>query len=205
MGRLPCFPAAAGWRPFIFYLAFVLVVEGFGAAMQAAWRQEHQENNYSYYNALIAVQAVFFTWLFGRIFQHQQRSRLITRIVLGCFLVVFATEALSYPFKTYYVFSRILLAAALLFACCSYFLDLLRSNTTTSPLRVPYFWIVTGLFFFYLGTVPFVAFRKQIAAYRSAHPQSQIILILTGASVVLYTCWIIAFLCKKKEPTWKPS
>lgn len=195
----------AGWRPFVFYLAFVLVVEAFGAAMQAAWRREHGESNYSYYNALVAVQAIFFSWLFTRIFAHQQRAALMIRIFFGCFAVVYATEAISNPFKDYYLFSRILLAAILLFACCSYFLDLLRSNTTASPLGEPYFWIATGLFFFYLATIPFLAFRKQIAAYRSAHPDSNISYILTGASLVLYTCWIIGFLCTKKERIWKRS
>ncbi|RYD87747.1 MAG: hypothetical protein EOP50_20260 [Sphingobacteriales bacterium] len=126
-------------------------------------------------------------------------------IFLGCFAVAYIMEAATYPFKDYYIVSRILLAALILFACCSYFLNLLRSNTVASPLSVPYFWITTGLFFFYLATIPFLAFRKQIAAYRSAHPDSNISYIFTGASLVLYACWVIGFLCKKREQLWKPS
>ncbi|GAB4093544.1 hypothetical protein [Flaviaesturariibacter terrae] len=194
-----------GWRPFLLYLALVLLIEAGGGWMKARWGAAHHLNNYPFYNGLIAVQAFFFYWLFNRVFAHQKNARMVSSIFLGGFALFFGSEALTHPFFTYYLFSRILLAAILLFASCYFFLDLLRNNITDSPLRVPFFWIVTGLFFFYLGTIPFLAFRSQIAAYRSAHPDSNIGYIVVGASVVLYTCWIIAFLCKRKEPQWKPS
>lgn len=44
----------------------------------------------------------------------------------------------------------------ILLLCLSRFLTLLKNEEVTNPLRSPFFWISTGLFFYFLGVLPFL-------------------------------------------------
>jgi len=156
------------------------------------------EPNMIFFNINILLQAIFCTLLFC-IFYPSQWMR---RVAIGSFivfLVFFLVEITRTPISAYNLHSRQLLSFEVVLLCCLFYFSLIRNDSVLDPLSFPPFWIVTGLFFYYFGSMGLFAFRDSVAQLRLSNNISIYTLVIAAFNLILYGNWIIGFVCMKRQ------
>lgn len=185
---------AGYYQLFIFYLLAVLLAEFTGFYMRTVLVKP----NHMVYNTLMMVQVVFFLYL---LYQFQQ-SAMFRKTILAAgllFVLVFIIEGTLHSFAAYNKYSRQLLSLIMVVYSCSFYYSLLKNDTVKNPLYYPPFWIVTGLFFYYFGSVVMFAFFEKVSKIKLSGNLSFYTLVMSCLSGILYGCWIIGFIWKKKQ------
>lgn len=179
------------WGLFIPYMLIILAVETLGYLLRI-----NKLPNYIHYNSLLALQVVFFTYLFTKFFDANKfrRSLLIAGAV---FIIMFLAESTSLGFAGYNKISRLAFSWYIVFWSLLFYLELLRNDRIFVPLRYAPFWIITGLFFFYFGTAVVFSFQQVVSKIKLTGNISFYNLVMSGLSCILYGCWIIGFICQK--------
>lgn len=190
------------WRLFIVYLLITLGVEFTGFYM----KMEGLKTNSVVYNGLIFIQIIFFGFLFNR-FHSSSKSRHIVIAFTGILFCFFLVESIikaqeAILFSVYHKNSRLALGIYVVLFSCSFFLSMIKSDHIKNPLQHPPFWIVTGLFFYYFGSFVLFAFRDKVKEMRLAGDVLLFEIIMATLCVVLYGCWVIGFLRKRKQIQW---
>jgi hypothetical protein len=136
-----------GLRWFMPYLLFVVVVELTGRYYS---RELHKSNAWLY-NVSIPLEYLFYTYLF---FVHYY-NRKFKKIATGFFLIFPLFTGINFLFIQQTVrFNTNFLKVGSFFMiifCCLYFIDLLRIEKIVNPLKLPMFWISSGLLLFNAG------------------------------------------------------
>lgn len=182
------------WRLFIIYLFITILVEIIGFY----YRFELQKPNYPFYNGYMIIQAAFFSFLFTR-FNRTGWIKWLPALLLAAFTMFFIFEGISNSFSRYNGHSRQLLAIFTVLLSCLFYLSLLKDDNITKPLNYAPFWIVTGLFFYYFGSIPMFALYDKVSGIKLSGNISFYNLVMGSLSCILYGSWIIGFLWKKKQ------
>lgn len=186
--------AAGYWRLFTVFLIVTIFVEFAGYY----YRYELKTANYPVYNFLMLLQAGFFGWLFYR-FHSVRVLQLLVLVFLAVFLLFFFAEGIYHSFGSYHKYSRQFLSFCVVLYSCTYYFTLVKNDAVKTPLRHPSFWIVTGLFFYYFGSIAMFAFFDKVSAIKLAGNISFYTLVIGSLSCILYGCWIIGFIWKHKQ------
>jgi hypothetical protein len=182
------------WRLFIIYLFLTLFAEGVGYFMHF----ELQKPNYIVYNIFMIIQSAFFCYLFISFF-NLRKFKLLSIICLLIFLSIYLTESIINHFGSYNKVSREYLSINVVLLSCIYYLQLLRENDIQNPASYGSFWIVTGLFFFYFGTIVMFSLYSFVARIKLSGDLSFYNIVLGTLSAIQYGAWITGFICKKKH------
>ncbi len=104
-------------------------------------------------------------------------------------LSIFIFEVNVFPSISYSVGCLLIVGV-----CIYYFYELFHYPSSASLLRVPAFWICTGLLFFYICSFPLFGLYKLLYS-ASSTIMNNISTILDVMNVFLYTFFTTAFLC----------
>jgi len=179
------------FRLFPFFLLFIVVVE---LAGDYTGRVLHY-NNAWFYNFSTTLEFIFYTHIFSRTL----RNPVYKKMTLGfmvCFpLLVLLNMAFIQGFTEFHSYTNALGSISMIIFCCFFFYELLLNPLEGELHKVPMFWISTGILFFYLGDLSFdllYNLLKNDAIGRDLFKSINNNLIL-----ILYSCFIIAFLCQR--------
>ena len=194
---------AGYWSLFIFYLIITVTAETIGY-----YFHEIQQSNYSVYHVFNLIQIFFFSFFFYR-FQKNEEVKYWLFIGIEIFILGFMIEGMFLSFtknktafvSNYNLYSRMFLSVFVTFFCCNFYFSIIKDNTILRPVKYAPFWIITGLFFYYFGSLPLFAFYKFVAPIKlkSLVPPYFWTLVMGTLSVILYGSWIIGFICKKRQ------
>jgi len=188
---------------FVYYLGFVLLIE-----MAGFYFSSQKIPNSYLYNLLIVVQVFFFSWLFNR-YQHDKKMKKIIINIVPLFLLVTVVETcyrlFNLPFTEHYnKYSKLMLVIMVLTYSFSFFVGLLKDDGLKDPLRSGKFWIVAGLFMFYLSSTPMTSFDEQVSKIKLLGNITFYTLVMGLINLILYGSWIIAFICLRKTTSSNP-
>lgn len=190
------------WRLFILYLLITITIEAFGFYYATSLHR----SNYPFYHSLMIMQVLFFTFLFIK-FQLSKKIRIGLLIGLAIFILFFTGEGVYYSLSkseslfiaNYNKYSRMLLSVFVTLFSCIFYFSIIKNDAIKGPLKYPPFWIVTGLFFYYFGSLPMFAFSKIVSQIKLGGNISFYGIVMGSLSCILYGSWIIGFICKKKQ------
>lgn len=182
------------WSFFIPYLLITILIESAGYY----YRVELKKPNYPFYNFFMFAQLLFFAFLFYKFHQSKRIKQWVSILVI-VFVLVFITEGIINSFASYNKYSRQFLSIFVVLFSCTFFFSILKDDTIKSPVRYPPFWIVTGLFFFYFGSIAMFAFFDKVSQIKLSGNISFYTLVMGCLSCILYGSWIIGFICMKKQ------
>ena len=182
------------WRLFVLYCAVLLLAEFAGFYMRTVLEQP----NNVIYNLLMLLQAAFFLYLMYRFHQSVQVRKAIGIAGL-LFLLLYISESVLQEFSAYNKYIRQYLALAIVFFSCTFYFTLLKNDEVKSLLSYPAFWIVTGLFVYYFGTVVMFAFFDDVSKLKRSGNSYFYTIVMGCLSFILYGSWIIGFIWKKKQ------
>jgi hypothetical protein len=113
-------------------------------------------------------------------------------ILLTLYSWVFLKALYSFPEKL-----NLMEALFILVPCLYYYYEILKHSTSRPLYQDPIFWIVTGIFFFFVTITPFFLLDKSVNQY--FHFLYEHIYSINYLSyIILYSCFTNALLCKIK-------
>ncbi len=152
-------------------------------------------SNHWIYNVFTPIEFTFYLYFFYIIINNNVIRKGI-RIGWAIFFA-FAILNISF-FQTFWSFNSYtytLGSIEVIFCCCLYLIDLMRSRDYVNLAKYPYFWVCTGVIFFYLGSFASDALFEFIRINNKTNLSYLTRFIIDSLNVILYSCFIIAFLC----------
>lgn len=150
------------WNWFTVYLGIIFLTEMAGEYLLFV-KGELSSNIalYSYFG--IPVQFVFFFWLFSKMYK-KISVRILSIVSVSVYLICLIID-LAYINKIEFYFesfSYVIGCLFLLLFLLVFFYNLVSSDEIVRFKSNKLFWVSTGALFFYIGTLPFFAFRKKL-------------------------------------------
>jgi hypothetical protein len=81
--------------------------------------------------------------------------------------------------------------------CCLFFHEVFLNPQELELHKEPMFWISTGILFFYLGDFSYNVWYNILMKYSMDKDRNLFTYINNNLILVLYSCFTIAFLCKR--------
>ncbi len=154
-------------------------------------------------NTLVAfVELLVYFHYFRKILKGDKIKNILTGLTLifSAIIIVFLTTRFSFVTNRYNYISYMagtIEFIFLLFPCIFYFLQLFKTNSLLPLTHRPSYWIVTGIFFYSLVSIPYYLLNKYFIniQYESRHIFDAVFYYIPFA--VNFIFLIKAFLCKK--------
>lgn len=177
---------------FIPFLFLTVVVELLGRL----WASEIAFIKYAMYNIFTSLEFIFYAFLF---YIHFKKRNLKLLILLFIPLFILATvlnfvfiQGLNKTFNTYtFLFGSFFVV---IFCCCFFYEAVLPDKIDQQLSKQPFFWIVSGLLIYYLGSVIINALFEYLTSNDLREEGTRIYGIINNSLIViLYTSFCIAF------------
>lgn len=176
-------------RVFPPFLLLTLIAEVWGDYLWQSGR-----NNIPHYNFFSAFEIVFYLFFLAKI--HHTKNIRKAIYILTPIYIVFAFLNIMYfqGYNTFHTISFSIGSLLIVFFSITYFLDLLRLPKSEDLVTNPYFWICSGLLFFYICGFPLYGLVNLWAdiAPILIDNLSRFINIL---NIFLYSLFTISFIC----------
>lgn len=183
-------------RYLIYLLVFVLITEAIGLY----FRKVLHKGNAHFYNILIIIEFTVYYSLFKYYLKNRYLKKMINYLLYGFPIVSMLNMIFIQRFLYFATYSAQLGAIITIILCCIYFRQLLTTNSELDLAKEPFFWISTGLLFFYFvgffnEALISINFRislgsKEMSLYK---------IINNILVIILYTNFIIAFRCFRSK------
>jgi hypothetical protein len=123
----------------------------------------------------------------------------ITLIMTVLLLTLYGWELYTYGSQDFLSITNTTFGGCLILLCLLYYYNLFTNEDDLLLTKIPAFWFVTGCFIFYATATGFNAFYNEINYFSEVYKLSIRFLGLNLINVIMYGCWIKAFLCLRKN------
>lgn len=179
---------------FIPLLGIVLVVE-WGSVFR---NFQINGSNHWIFNILTTIEFVFYFCLFYHA-PNQLKAKTAAFFTAVFFPVVVIANCIFFQgFNQFHTNTYVLGSLLIVLFACLYFRQLLQTPAEINLFRIPFFWIATGLLFFYAGQVVVMAIFPHLAYAKDETFTEIFFTVVHNLNVLLYCCFIVAFLCQRK-------
>lgn len=188
------------WGSLRWFMLFTVLVEIAGHTLLTM-----NIPNHWLYNLYLPVEMLFKYYLLYRICDAYFQVKYLALPFILLFGILYIYESVLSGFKEYSVWSNSVASVGILAMCCSYFYYFLKKEEYVDIYQHAPFWLVTALFFFYLGGTACNIFFKYLAdIYAKQHIPIRYI-IYTLLNFIFYGCWSYSFVCRYREKTSSSS
>lgn len=179
---------------FVPLLALTLVVE-WGSLFR--YFQIHGSNHWIF-NILTTIEFSFYFYLFQQALRKIMIKRISFTTALFFPVAVLSNCFFLQGFNHFHTNTYIVGSLLIILFACSYFYQLLQTPKQMKLFALPFFWIATGLFFFYAGQFVIMAIFPHLVYAKDKAFTEIFHAIVYNLNIFLYCCFIIAFLCQHK-------
>lgn len=179
------------FRLFPFFLLFIVVVELTG---DYTGRVLHYKNSWLY-NISTTLEFIFYAYIFSCTLRNPAYKKMTLVFMVFFPLLVLLNMALLQGFSEFHSYTNALGSVLMVIFCCFFFYELLLNPLEGQLHKVPMFWVSTGILFFYLGDLSFDLLYNLLK--NDAMGRDLFKSINNNLILILYSCFIIAFLCQR--------
>lgn len=177
------------------FLGITLLVENY-----ALYLRNKGSDTYVLYSFFTSIEFAFYLYVLSCII-HNLKMRLTIRYVLIINALIALINILFIQKNSFNSISYSFSCLLIVFFSIYYFLELFRQPKFVNLINEPPFWICSGLLFYYCCSFPLFS----LAAFVSTVPQSllnNLIILVYVINALLYSLFIIAFLCRIRMPKY---
>jgi len=156
-------------------------------------------NNSWFFNIFTTIEFLYYSFIFYHLFTtHFKRN--IVAITVGMFLIfTWINIFFIQGFRRFHTISYRVGAIMIVVWCFLYFRQLIQSAEYIVLIKNPYFWISTGLLFFYLGFFFYFSAFDYIVYKKVRFSVALFNIISDTLNILLYSCFVIALICPRKK------
>jgi hypothetical protein len=169
--------------PFPFFLGFIVLAE---LTVKYAWTRLLLPDT-DWYVVAATAGFVFYAFIFSRYLKDP-----VFRKIAAGFMIVYPALVLLDGW-----WRQGLGALCMILFCCRFFYELLLHPLEAKLRRDPMFWISTGILFFYLSDLSYSLLFHFMEKFAGDEWRKVFQSINNNLILMLYSCFIIAFLCKR--------
>ena len=156
-------------------------------------------NNAWFFNLFTTFEFLYYCFIFYSILESYSQKKILLFSGVAFFILAGVNIFFIQGFYKFHTISYRLGAVMIIVWCFLYFRQLLRSSEYIVLLRNPYFWISTGLLFFYLGFFFYFSAFDYIVYKKISFNRELWIVISNILNILLYSCFLIALICQRKN------
>ena len=180
-------------RPFPLFLGFIVLTE-----LAAKYNRVPLSQPDTRLNVLsTTVGFIFYAYIFKGYLRRPFFKRMVSAFMVVYPLLVGIDLLLLQGFTLQHSYTQSLGAVCMILFCCCFFYELLLNPVEEQLRRDPMFWISTGILFFYLGSLSYNLLFNFLAKFAAGEGGKLFQSINNNLILMLYSCFIIAFLCKR--------
>lgn len=179
------------WKFQILFLIFVCVIELVGRYYRIILKVD----NSWLYNIYLLAEMGFLSGIFYLFFDNYKQGRIYILAALIIFGIVYSNGIILHGVNKFNVSSDTLLSVHFCICSLLYYYQLLKSDKYERLSKLPAFWWVNGVLFFYFGSVACDLFFYHLFSIPK-NVRSDIYVIL---NLLLYSNWSYAFLCRYQQ------
>lgn len=184
---------------YIKYLIPFLLISIFAEAATPLKLIHFTKSNHWFFNLYTTFEFLFYAFLFFQVFHKKVHRTLVLYLttlgVLGIIVNVLFIQGMN----NFHSYSYRLTLLIVIIWSLIYFRSLMQTNLEVALVRIPMFWIATGLFLFSLG-IFFYFNAFDYIAYKNLDYSRQLWKIITRSlNVMLYTCFLLSLICQKEN------
>ena len=143
-------------------------------------------STYIFYNFYYYFRFPIIGWMFLNIFSNKLQKGFVYLFMLFSVILFFVNNFYLYGFYTLHSNYQFSGGIFIIIISLIHFYNILKNTKKKNPLTTPFFWVATGLFFYFLGTLPFFGIlnfllKKEII-FVSAY-----LIIIKSFSILLYS------------------
>jgi hypothetical protein len=182
------------WGSFRWFLLFTVIVEITGYTMR-----EKGINNHGLYNLYMPVESIFKYYVLYRLCRNYFRVEYWIIPFAVIFGILYLYESIDSGFSRYSYITNSVMSVSIVITCCLYFYYFLKKEEYVNVYLHAPFWIITSLFFFYLGSTACNIFFYYLSnIYATQHIPVRFI-IFALLNFIMYGCWSYSFVCKYRQ------
>lgn len=181
------------YRLFPFFLFFIVLTELAGRYIRTVL---HQHNAWLY-NFSTTLEFIYYAYVFNRVFQNGGHKHLAILFMRSYPILVLINLAFIQGFSAFHSYTVALGSFFMIIFSCLFFYEMLLNPEELSLHRHPMFWISTGILFFYLGDISYDLWYEALMKYGLDTGRKLFETINNNLVLVLYFCFILAFLCQR--------
>lgn len=180
------------WKWFVPFLAFTSLVEGTGYFLYFI---QHKQNHWLF-NVFLPIEISFIFYILYKICSQLKDLKTFFSFVTIIFLSIYLIESIDSDWLEYSKFANIFASCMIIIICFFFYFLLMKQTDVVDIWHHSPFWIISGLFIFYLGSIGCNLFGTQLSHiyFITQVPIRYIIMIILN--FIFYTCWSYAFVCK---------
>jgi hypothetical protein len=179
------------FRLFPFFLFFIVAVELIGTYI--AWVL-HMKNGWLF-NISTTLEFIFYAHIFSLALRNPTFKKLAVRFMVIYPILVLLNLLFVQGFTQFHSYTVALGNMFMIVLCCLFFYELLLHPLEGELRKEPMFWIGTGILFFHLGDLSFDLLFNLLKNEATGKEFFQS--INNNLILILYSCFIIAFLCQR--------
>jgi len=197
-------------KPYRYFSGFLIATLG-NELLAVSWKfflhhtryWDYSKSNLWIYNIYLTPQYLFYFLFFAAAINSPFLKRLKIPVCLGYAIFGVVNLLAIQSFKELNSFT--IIAGNILVICCTifYFVQELNQSEPIAVQRYPLFWISLGGFVFNTVSLPYFIFINYLSRNNLSLAIALFNILLT-LNIIMYTCYLIAFLCKtpylRKQP-----
>jgi hypothetical protein len=179
------------------YLLLTALVEATGLYL---WKIIGLHSNSLVYNPYITLQGLFLIFIFLKTFQ-STRLKHAAKIISIPFLMFSIVNITRFQgINRFNHYTILLLSFIIIILACAYYLDFLWSDNHGSIFKIPFFWINSGFFLFFLLMLFYWGTFEYLVARKIDYRGKVFLHINQIANFLLYLNISLGLLCKRQTP-----
>ena len=189
------FPKFKGssFRLFPFFLGFITLV----GLTDRGLRLNLLQRQAWLFDLTATVEFIFYAYIFETHLRSPVFKKIASRFIAVYPVLVLLDALFIQGFDRLPSYTLILGSLFMIVLCCLFFYELLLHPLEGRLSRDPMFWISTGILFFYLGGLSYSLLYDLLEGYATGSGRIIFQAINNNLILLLYSCFIIAFLCKR--------
>jgi hypothetical protein len=182
------------WGSFRWFMLITVVVEITGHTISY-----YERSNHALYNLYMPVETFFKYYVLYRLCKDYFKAAYLVIPFAVIFSVLYLYESIASNFTSYSYIANSVMSISIVIICCLYYYYFLKKEEYVDIYKHAPFWIITPLFFFYLGSTFCNVFWSYLSnIYKSQHIPVRFI-IFTLLNFIMYGSWSYSFICKYRQ------
>ncbi len=173
-------------------LLFFLFVTCFNESVCFYIKSNALGSTYTFYNVYYYFRFLLLGWIFLPLFSSKlQKNIIYLFFILSISMLVF-NFFYYYNSKELHTNYQLLGGVFTITLCLLHFYNILKGSLKENPLKAKFFWISTGFFFYFLGTLPFFGILRLLVEKDIIFAEQYYVLV-KSFSIYLYSLIAIDF------------
>jgi hypothetical protein len=143
-------------------------------------------STYAYYNLYYYFRYPAIVCMFLKLINDKLHKRMSVLFLIYSFVALLLNYLVIYSLMELHIYYHLTGGLFVVWICLSYFYNILKNVHYENPLKAPFFWVATGLFFYFLGILPFFGVFKLLIETNIIVTQ-QYITLAKSLSILLYS------------------